>query len=255
MKGMCNKDRHERRRRRRRSIQTNPNSPFSARRSVCRSQWESPCSQPIAALPFFLCSYGTISLWVCLMCKFHKLTVDWANCCSMWVQSCKCACDCDVHSCGGGLFMISASSEGKLPPACSPSSYFSLSFFSPTVSSLSFSPSPYLLPFFTFQLICPFPWTLSASSTPSFIPVLVGVVGPPPFPFSFSFLPFFTFESFPLFSLSRSPPRSIWQPNGQAEKEGGGDGGRVCHFSSFSVICLCLSVGLRFFSPALICSL
>lgn len=72
--------------------------------------------------------------------------------------------------------------RGKTPPACSPSSYFSLSFFSPTVSSLSFSPSPYSLPFFTFQLICPFPWTLSASSTPSFIPVLVGVVGPPPFP-------------------------------------------------------------------------
>lgn len=98
--------------------------------------------------------------------------------------------------------MISASSEGKLPPAWSPSSYFSLSFFSPTVFSLFFSPSPYLLPFFTFQLICPFPWTRSAFSTPSFIPVLVGVVGPPPLPSFLSPSPSLFFLSS---LLNRSP--------------------------------------------------
>lgn len=109
--------------------------------------------------------------------------------------------------------MISASSEGKLPSAWSPSSYSSLSFFSPTVLSLSFSPSPYLLPLFTFQLICPFPWTLSASSTLSSIPVLVGVVGPPPLPSFLSPSPSLFFLSSllnrsPSF-LSRSLPRSI----------------------------------------------
>lgn len=193
------------------------------------------------------------------MCKFHKLTVDWANCCSMWVLSCKCACDCDVHSCGGGLFMISASSEGKLPPAWSPSSYFSLSFFSPTVFSLFFSPSPYLLPFFTFQLICPFPWTLSAFSTPSFIPVWlelsVPLLCPPSFPLLLLFSSFLHFWIVPpLFSLSLSAEVHLtakWS-NRKRRRE---DGGRVCHFSSFSVICLCLSVGLCFLSPALICSL
>lgn len=193
------------------------------------------------------------------MCKFHKLTVDWANCCSMWVLSCKCACDCDVHSCGGGLFMISASSEGKLPPAWSPSSYFSLSFFSPTVFSLFFSPSPYLLPFFPFQLICPFPWTLSAFSTPSFIPVWlelsVPLLCPPSFPLLLLFSSFLHFWIVPpLFSLSLSAEVHL-TAKWSNRKRRRGDGGRVCHFSSFSVICLCLSVGLCFLSPALICSL
>lgn len=143
--------------------------------------------------------------------------------------------------------------------AWSPSSYFSLSFFSPTVFSLFFSPSPYLLPFFTFQLICPFPWTLSAFSTPSFIPVWlelsVPLLCPPSFPLLLLFSSFLHFWIVPpLFSLSLSAEVHL-TAKWSNRKRRRGDGGRVCHFSSFSVICLCLSVGLCFLSPALICSL
>lgn len=177
------------------------------------------------------------------MCKFHKLTVDWANCCSMWVLSCKCACDCDVHSCGGGLFRISASSEGKPPllgpppptslfPSLVPLCFPSFSLPLPTYSPSSLSNLFVLFPGRSLPSPCPllFPFGWSCRS-PSFALL--------PFPFSFSFLPFFTFESFPLFSLSRSLPRSIWQPNGQTEKEGGGTvGGFAIFLLSLSSVCV-----------------
>lgn len=89
---------------------------------------------------------------------------------------------------------------------------------------------------------------------PFWLELLVPLLCPPSFPLLLLFSSFLHFWIvLPLFSLALCRGPSDSQMVKPKKKEGGG--GRVCRFSSFPVICLCLSLGLCFLSPTLICSL